>query len=341
MRMVWLAFLVGVTLASAAQDPAALDSQALKFAASQQRAEAEGLWSQAIRISPEYFPALFNLGYFYFQQQRFIEAEPLLRRASEASRDDFNAHYLLGVTLLKLHRPDDALRAWRDALRIQPTNLRLMQVMSVEYSKGRYFGEAAALAKKALDANSEDPNLYFLAIKAYQDAGDYPAAGKIAKRAAEKFPDSARANFEFAFHLQKEGEISESLKHLQVAMKADPSYEEPFFFYGNLLVDQDKNTEAIPYLRKAIEDRNDYVPARVVLARALMNLGKWDEAIAELNETIRLDPKHPQPHLLLSQIYFRRGDEARAKSEKQVSLRLRRENPAILEALQSRPFEAK
>jgi len=189
--------------------------------------------------------------------------------------------------------------------------------------------------------NSQDPNLYFLAIKAYQDAGDYAAAGEIAKRAAEKFPASARANFEYAFHLQKNGAISEALERLQIAMKADPSYEEPFFFYGNLLVDQDRNAEAIPYLRKAIKDRNDYVPARVVLARAFMNLGKWDEAIAELNETVRLDPKHPQPHLLLSQIYFRLGDEARAKSEKQISLRLRRENPAILEALQGRPFDAK
>ena len=177
--MVWLALLVALTLASAAQDPAALDSQARELAAKQQRAEAEELWNQAIRISPEYFPALFNLGYFYFQQQRFAEAEPLLRRATGAAPDDFNAHYLLGVTLLKLHRSDDALRQWRDALRIQPSNLRLMQVMSVEYSKGRYFGEAAALAKKALDLNSQDPNLYFLAIKAYQDAGDYAAAGEI------------------------------------------------------------------------------------------------------------------------------------------------------------------
>jgi len=154
----------------------------------------------------------------------------------------------------------------------------------------------------------------------------------------EKFPDSARANFEYAFHLEKDGAIPQALERMQAAMKSDPSYEEPFFFYGNLLVDQDKSAEAIPYLRKAIEDRNDYVPARVVLARAFMNLGKWDEAIAELNETIGLDPTHPQPHLLLSQIYFRLGDETRAKREKQISLKLRRENPTILEALQPRPF---
>jgi len=214
-------------------------------------------------------------------------------------------------------------------------------VMSVEYSRGRYFAEAAELAKKALDLDSGNSNLYFLAIKAYQDAGDYAKAGQIAKQAFEKFPTSARANFEYAFHLQKDGKISEALERLQAAMKADPSYEEPFFFYGNLLVDQSLNKEALPYLQKAIEDRTDYVPARVVLARALMNLSKWDDAIAELNATIRLDPKHPQPHLLLSQIYFRLGDEVRAKTEKQISFRLRRENPAILEALQARPFPMK
>src|SRR5438067_8263937 len=117
-------------------------------------------------------------------------------------------------------------------------------------------------------------------------------------------------------------------------MEADPDYEEPFFFYGDLLVRQGRDEEAIPILRKAIQNRTDYVPARVTLSRALMNLTKWPEAIAELVETIRLDPRHPQPHLLLSQIYFRLGDESKAKVEKEISLRLRRENPTVLEAVQ-------
>jgi Tfp pilus assembly protein PilF len=76
----------------------------------------------------------------------------------------------------------------------------------------------------------------------------------------------------------------------------------------------------------------------VILAKALMDLQKWEEAIRELEDTIRLDPKHPQPHLFLSQIYFRLGDEERARKEKEISLRCRRENPTILEAVQGRPF---
>ena len=69
-----------------------------------------------------------------------------------------------------------------------------------------------------------------------------------------------------------------------------------------------------------------------------MKLERWDDAVAELQRTIELDPSHPQPHLLMSRILFRRGDEERAKQERDLSLKLRRQKPESVEALQSRPF---
>src|ERR1700712_3098264 len=119
-----------------AQDAAALSEQAQQLIEQQRAAEAESLWTQAIRLSPDYFPALFNLGYFYLKENRMNEAEPLLRKAAGLAGDNFNAYYLLGVACRSLGRSEDALRAWQSALRIQPDNVRLMQVASVEYSKG-------------------------------------------------------------------------------------------------------------------------------------------------------------------------------------------------------------
>jgi tetratricopeptide (TPR) repeat protein len=96
--------------------------------------------------------------------------------------------------------------------------------------------------------------------------------------------------------------------------------------------------EAIPYLQRAISIRTDYIPARVALAKALMGLKRWEQALKELSEAVRLDPRHPQPHLLLSQVHFRLGDEEQARKEKELSLKLRRENPTVLEAVQGRNF---
>lgn len=316
-----------------------LSDEGDRLASEKQFEKAAESWRQALAIDAKYFPALYNLAYYYYQQQQFAAAEPLLQRATQVKPDDFKARYLLGAAFSKSGDVTAALRSWREALRLNPGNLRLMQIMAVEYSKGRYFGEASALAQLLLKQQNGDPNIYFLAIKSAQDAGDYEKAAEVAHRAVIAFPSSARANFEYGFHLNLQGKTNEAMEYLRRSMKADPAYEESFFLYGNLLVDQGHDAEAIPYLQTAIRNRNDFVPARVVLARALMNQKQWQEAIAELEGTVALDPKHPQPHLLLSQIYFRLGDESRANTEKQISLRLRRENPTVLEAVQSRPFD--
>ena len=121
-------------------------------------------------------------------------------------------------------------------------------------------------------------------------------------------------------------------------MELDPNYEEPYFYYGDWLVNQGRYAEAEPLLRRAIEILPGYIPARVRLGRALMGAGRLDDAIVELGKAIEQEPLHPQPHLLLSQIYFRRKDLKKAAAEKRESLRLRRENPEFLEAQQTRPF---
>jgi tetratricopeptide (TPR) repeat protein len=69
---------------------------------------------------------------------------PLLREAVKERPKDFNAHYLLGGALAQTGQTEDALREWRLALEIQPDHLKLLQLMTVEYLKGRYFQEGAA-----------------------------------------------------------------------------------------------------------------------------------------------------------------------------------------------------
>ena len=324
-----------------AQTPEALSASAQQAAQAHRYEEAERLWRNAIDSSPRYFPALFNLGLFFFSRQQFNDAVPFLERAAEVSPQDFNSHYLRGACYQSLERGDDALRAWRIALKLNPNNARLLQIMVVEYGKGRYFQEAAEVARRALELAPNDANAYYLAIKSLQDAGQYPEALEIAGRAANRFPQSARAHFEYGFHLQKVGKAQEALQELEKAMALDPAYEEPPFFYGDLMQAQGRYEEAVLFLQRAISARTDYVPARVALAKTFMGLKKWEQAIKELNEAIRLDATHPQPHLLLSQVYFRLGDEERARSEKELSLKLRRENPTVLEAVQGRNFHAR
>jgi tetratricopeptide (TPR) repeat protein len=326
------------TLAAAFQDhPDALSEAAKALAVEKRYEQAAALWKRALESDPGHFPSLFNLGLMYHSLARYAEAEPLLSRAARVQPREFNTRYVRGSTLLRLARREDALRQWRAALDLQPANTRLMQVVAVEYGNGAYFREACDLARRALGLADRDPNVWFIAIKACYDARD-PVALELARQAAGKFPDSARANFEYGFQLQKIGQTGLSRPYLEKAMKADPSYEEPFFFYGDLLLKEDHFAGAEGPLRTALRNRPDYVAACMSLARALMGLQKFAEAVQEIEGCIRANPKHPQPHLLLSQLYYRLGDEQRARTEKETSVRLRRANPELMESPQVRPF---
>lgn len=320
------------------QDAATLSDAAQQAAQSNRPEEAEQLWRQAIAISPRFFPALFNLGYFHYSRREYLKAVPYLERAGRVTPTDFNTHYLLGACYQAVERRDDALLAWRTAIGINPRSIRLLQIMVVEYGKGRYFQEAAEAATRALELAPGDLNSYLLAIKAHQDTGLYDRTIEIARKAVAGFPQSARAHFEYGFHLQKVGQTESAMEEIREAIRLDPGYEEPFYFLGEILQQLGRYEEAIPNLRKAISIRTDYTPARVALARSLIGLKKLEEALTALNESIGVDASHPQPHLLLSQVYFRLGREDEAKREKELSLRLRRENPTVLEAVQGRQF---
>ncbi len=183
-------------------------------------------------------------------------------RSAKLQPDNFNVHYLLGTARVSLGRRDEGLIAWRAALALQPTNYKLLQVMAVEYGKGGYFREAAEAAQRSLELR-EDPNAYFIAINALQDAADFASSGEIAQRAVEKWPDSARANFEHGFHLHKNGRVEQAVEYLKKAMAADPKYEaRTFGRHAELLLPRGRvkfwlaaGTDAVPAIRP--------IPARI------------------------------------------------------------------------------
>ena len=85
------------------------------------------------------------------------------------------------------------------------------------------------MAERGLALKTDDPALYLVAIKAHQDSNDHEAALKVAGQMVRKFPDLARANFEYAYELNRTGRPDEAEPFLKKAIAADPNYEEPFF----------------------------------------------------------------------------------------------------------------
>jgi protein O-mannosyl-transferase len=91
-------------------------------------AEAESYARTMLAIKPNDMLSTTNLAGALAMQERFAEAEPLYRAAAARWPDRVDPHVGLGLVLLDLHRPLEALAEFDAALRIAPGAPNLLQL---------------------------------------------------------------------------------------------------------------------------------------------------------------------------------------------------------------------
>ena len=93
----------------------------------------------------------------------------------------------------------------------------------------------------------------------------------------------------YAGALREAGDVEESFKHLNKALKLKPDYAEIHNNIGNALSELDKLDDAIEHYRKAVSLEPEFSEGHYNLAVALAKKGRFDEAITEYREAWRLD----------------------------------------------------
>jgi tetratricopeptide (TPR) repeat protein len=85
---------------------------------------------------------------------------------------------------------------------------------------------------------------------------------------------------------------------------------------GYLALKSGRNDEALEHFRSALKEGApvyDVDPFEDCLANAYLQLGRTDEAIAEYERILRLNPNYPLAHYHLAQAYERKGEKEQAR----------------------------
>ncbi|MBN1269534.1 MAG: tetratricopeptide repeat protein [Kiritimatiellae bacterium] len=105
-------------------------------------------------------------------------------------------------------------------------------------------------------------------------------------------PRSARAHTWVGLELKTEGRLGEALMHFEAADKLNPQEVAALINKGILYGQAGDLPAAERALRLAVQRRPDKAAAHWNLAVALQFQGRMDEALREIDETLRLDPMH-------------------------------------------------
>ncbi len=187
--------------------------------------EAIAAFEQALQRSPRSAPALRGLGVAHAYRGDNKLAEEPLRGACEIDPHDPDGCFYYGLASYNLGRYDNAIAAYRTALKSSGRAARAHTALGLAYEAASRAAEAEQQLREGVakdDGKSlpdSDPRVEFGAFLLRQGRlGEAKAALLDARQ------DSPRAHFDLGRILSQEGKLDEAVARLTKAVSLDPSY---------------------------------------------------------------------------------------------------------------------
>jgi serine/threonine-protein kinase len=242
-------------------DQDALHGLALTYEESNQPDEAEKIWRSAIARDPKYWSGYNELGIFFFNRGQNEKALGQFQSALELLPGSATLHTNHGNTLYALNRMDDAMEAYRQAIRLHPLPQAFNGLGTALFFQGRY-AEAVEKFERAVGLSPNNAGLLGNLGDAYRwtpgaeskAAAAYDKAIELMKKDLALMPDDAGARAQLAEWQVKRGQTDEALNNITQALQGasdDPYLAESATVVYHLAGDR---AQALKWAARAISD---------------------------------------------------------------------------------------
>lgn len=248
------------------------------------------------------------------REGRFAEAERIYRQMLKESPDDARLHMNLGLALQSARKYREAIPELERYLKDYPHPGPVHLVVGAARLKLNEYCEAIEALEKARQWQASTEVLIELG-DAYSGCGRHLNAARAYREAARLSPTDlrlARASARSYWQARRYDEARTLFASIESHYATDPEF---LYEYGDTLTRLEGAEAGLPHLVRAVQAAPDLIPARGVLGRALMELGQADKSIPHLEAAAPADPTLLLP---LSRAYKAVGrveDAARAQAE--------------------------
>jgi len=229
----------------------------------------------------------------FFKADDFIGAERQCRKSLELNPKSAKAHAILGISLARQDRLDEANVHLLEAIRLDPN----------DYESHYSLGQTMTRQKKFDDA-----------IKHFS----------IVLRLR---PDYTQAHGYMGSLFLTIGALEQAEAHLSQALQLDPNYVDAHYNMGQLMLRRNRLDDAISHLTRAVTLKPDDAQAHYKLAEALAQQKHPDQAVVHYSKAVSLEPQvdtSPLLNHLLAAHYARARQFREATLHEENALRLAR-----------------
>jgi tetratricopeptide (TPR) repeat protein len=242
------------------------------------------------------------------------------------------AHQLLGRTLLKLNRDQEARKELEAAVALDPTfpNGYDLAVACLDLGDEKCAVQIFGEMEKSF---GDTPEIHMAFGRAYGDSDFQPRAIVEFRRAIEENPRLPGAHYMLAAVLLATGDAASPLESAEAELKKElaisPRDSMTYAALGKIAVTRNNYPEAETYLKKAISLAPQNPDPYLYLGQMYFNTNRYAEAETALRQCIRLTTdvsrnryQVQKAHYLLGRILMKNGQQDAAHAEMDISRNL-------------------
>jgi tetratricopeptide (TPR) repeat protein len=259
--------------------------------------------------------AQFDLALAYFLTREYEiaanQARALLKVpqfAGATPAETASAWSLIGISSAHLNQEEAALKAFRQAAKLDPTREEHWLNLTRELMELNHYADAISAAHEGLESSPKSYALHLRLGAAYLSVDRYSEAEAVFRQLIDAGDPLPMSYVGLAQVLLRTGRAEEAVSELTAAsQKLGPNFLISYF-QGLALGRAARPGEAVPALQDAIRLNPNSSEAHLALGKTELAIGRVSDATAELQESLRLSPSNVQAQRLLSQAYRRAGD---------------------------------
>lgn len=281
-------------------------------------------WYRAVLQSAPHHPdANHNLGILALQVGQAEEGLAHIRTALQAnpSQGQYWQSYLNALVAAKCH--DDALDAAQECTARFAQAAWSWKALGVVLMLLGRPAEALAPMQMATRLTPEDVEALNNLGNAFCELGRLDEAETTHRRAIAIAPQLAKAHYNLGIVLMKAGRFGEAEASFRLAVRIRPDFAHAFGSLGGALKALGRPDESEAWYRRALEIEPSFAEAHVNLGNILKDRGMLGEAETCYRRALAIDPSHPETYGNLGAVLIDLGRTEEALEKLQCLLRLR------------------
>lgn len=243
---------------------------------------------------------------FYYLKYNYEKALPFFMQYLKINPESALAWVGAGDCCSNLGRYEEAIQAYKEAIRLKPDYAAYNNLANTYYELGRY-EEAIRAIQQAIRLEPEHAGGYYNLGNACDELGRYEEAIQAYKKAIRLKPDYANAHFGLGIANYNSGRYQEAIQAYRQAISLKPDFAEAHNSLGNVYRELGRYEEAIQAIQQAIRLKPGFAKAYMSLGLIYNELGRNEEAIQSYEQAIRLKPDDAAAYFGLGMLYDKLG----------------------------------